>query len=458
MLATLYRRLLIPSFESGLKGRSTFAYVRDLERTQWCSLEELRERQLTALMALLGTAYENCPYYRSTWDRLGLDPRAVRSVEDFSRWPLLRREDILENRDEIRTTTPGIKWISKSTGGSSGTPLHFAYNADSDDRRVAASHRGYGWANAGPGTRSVFLWGVPLGHGTLRNRWKDWLHSRVLYRRTTLNTFDLSEETLPVFLRRFNRAQPDALVAYVNPLFEFARGLERRGLEPHSPRSIVVGAEKLHGFQRETIERVFRAPVFETYGSREFMLIGAECEHHAGLHLTMEHLLVEVVDDEGRPTPEGEVGNVVVTDLYNIGMPFIRYVTGDRAVAGFGQCACGRGLPLLREVVGRQLDMITTPDGRRVPGEFFPHLFKDHPAIRRFQVVQDEERGFRVKLVVDETWNGDLQASITELIRRTVGEVVEFEFELVDEIPLTGAGKLQVVVNRCRPTALVEAR
>src|SRR5690606_21936692 len=138
--------------------------------------------------------------------------------------------------------------------------------------------------------------------------------------------------------------------------------------------SIVVGAEKLHDFQRDLIERVFEAPVFETYGSREFMLIGAECEHHDGLHVTAENLIVEVIDDDGNPVPEGTEGDVAITDLTNLGMPFIRYRNGDRAVAAEGDCACGRTLPRLARVAGRRLDVLTTPDGRQLPGEFFPHI------------------------------------------------------------------------------------
>src|SRR4029077_12302961 len=166
---------------------------------------------------------------------------------------------------------------------------------------------------------------------------------------------------------------------YTNPLYEFARYIQREGLSTVSPRSIIVGAEKLYPFQRSLIEEVFRAPVFETYGSREFMLIGAECDRHAGLHLSMENLLVEILDDDGSPTPAGQEGNVVITDLFNYGMPFVRYVNGDRAVAGFDLCPCGRGLPLLKKVVGRQLDVLETLDGRKVPGEFFPHLLKEFP-------------------------------------------------------------------------------
>ncbi len=130
--------------------------------------------------------------------------------------------------------------------------------------------------------------------------------------------------------------RPQTMIAYTNPIYEFARFIEAEGLPVPSLHSIVVGAEKLHAFQRQKIEEVFGVRVFETYGSREFMLIGAECEEHAGLHLSMDNLLVEVVDDEGSPTPTGEIGNVVVTDLFNYAMPFIRYVTGDLATRDGG--------------------------------------------------------------------------------------------------------------------------
>src|SRR5436190_1770054 len=190
------------------------------------------------------------------------------------------------------------------------------------------------------------------------------------------------------FFKVHQRYRPDVIVAYTNPLYDFARMLAERGLSPRPPRSIVVGAEKLYPFQRQLIEKVFQAPVFETYGSREFMLLGAECDRHLGLHLTTENLVVEVLDDEGHPVPDGTEGNVVVTDLTNYGMPFIRYVNGDRAVAGWGNCSCGRDLPRLKQVSGRRLDIVRTPDGRHVPGELFPHLVKVFPQVRRFQVVQ----------------------------------------------------------------------
>jgi phenylacetate-CoA ligase len=442
----LHRHILLPAFETGVKRRKTFAYWRDLEQTQWLSRAELERIQFQSLDRLLRHAFDHCPYYQSAWQSLGLNPGSLKAPADFSNWPIITRETIRENRPAMRAQTPGLKLITKSTGGSSGVPLQFDLNTDSSDRRSAAWHRGYSWAGAGPGTRQFYLWGVDLRPRSTWRRQKEKLHNH-LYRKKIWSSFDLTEQRIPDLLDDLNQYRPDVIVAYTKPIYELARHINERGIRPFQPRSIVVGAEKLHDFEREMIQRVFAAPVFETYGSREFMLIGAECDRHNGMHLSMEYLLVEVLDATGQPTPAGQEGDLVITDLFNYGMPFIRYATGDRAVAGLDNCPCGRGLPLLKKVSGRQLDMLRTPDGRLIPGEFFPHLVKDYRAIRRFQVIQEQPDLISLRLVTDAHWNAETSRHLESLVRETLGPMMRFEVQLVTDIPLTAIGKHRVVIN-----------
>jgi phenylacetate-CoA ligase len=443
----LYRDVFIPAFETGWHRRGTFGYLRSLEESQWWDRQRHETEQLAQLQKLLAHANESCPYYRDAWQEADLKPASIRSLSDLQRWPLVTRETIREHRKQMRSSK-NLKLIHKATGGSSGVPLQFDLDLASNDRKMAAWHRGYAWAGAGLGTKQFYLWGGAVGKPSFLKRCKDAFYHGI-YRRKIVNSFGLSEAALDDYAKQLNSHRPEAIVAYVNPLYTFARMLEEKGIKPWSPKSIVVGAEKLHDFQREVIERVFQAPVFETYGSREFMLIGGECEKRNGFHLTSENLIVEVVDDDGRPTPDGMEGNLVITDLTNYGMPFIRYVNGDRAVAGWHSCSCGRGLPVLKKVTGRSLDVIETVDGRHVPGEFFPHLLKDIAPLWRFQVVQESPEKVTLKVVLRGEWPAAQRSQIEQEIREVLGPGTAFSIEPVSDIPLTAAGKLRVVVNLC---------
>jgi phenylacetate-CoA ligase len=449
MYGALYRHVLLPLFDGVIKRRRTLEYWRQAEASQWWPRERLEAFQWEALLRLLQHAAATCPYYRETWAARKLSPERLERWSDFLAWPLITRETIRQQRLAMRTTL-NLPRLAKATGGSSGEPLQFDLDWGSNDRRTAMMYRGYGWAGGAPGSKQLYVWGGHVGQVPAWKRWKAALHRR-FERQIVLNCFDFTPQRMQRHLERWNRYRPEVVVGYTNPLCELARYVRASGRQVAAPRSIIVGAEKLHDFQRQLLQEVFQAPVFETYGSREFMLIGAECERHCGLHLSVENLYVEIVDDEGLPVPEGTEGNVVITDLFNYGMPFVRYVTGDRAIAGFENCPCGRGLPLLKKVVGRQLDVLETPDGRKVPGEFFPHLLKEFPCVRRFQVVQTAADRITLKLVVEGGFTLADHDLLLREIRNCVGTAVEVAFELVDDIPLTPAGKHRVVVREIPP-------
>ena len=440
-----WRRTAIRVFEERLKRRATFRYQSELEASQWCNPLELESLRVGALRSLLAHAQKHCAYYLRSWRERGVDPESVQRTADLARWPVVERETFRAEAAGIRADVPDLRRMVKATGGSTGAPLRFELDTRSHDKRVAATFRAYGWAGAGPGTKQLHLWGTSVTPESFVARHKTRLYNR-FYRRRVLSAFSLRDATTLDFFHELESFKPKVIVAYVNALHAFARSLEELKLVPTPPRSIVVGAEKLHSFQRELIEAVFRAPVFETYGSREFMLMAAQCERRQGLHITAENLIVEVVDDTGQPVPDGVEGQVVVTDLHNYAMPFVRYANGDRAIAG-GHCDCGRGLPLLSDVTGRQADILTTPDRRRVSGLVFPHLLKDFPAVRRFQVVQERSDTVVLKLEAPGVTNDALER-ISSAARSVLGPSVRFSVDPVSEIPLSPSGKLLVVINR----------
>src|SRR5262249_8028755 len=141
----------------------------------------------------------------------------------------------------------------------------------------------------------------------------------------------------------------------------------RHGPSGYRPRGIITSAMVLHNWQRRVIEEVFACRVTNRYGCEEVSLIACECERHEGLHVNADNLLVEVLRD-GRPAAPGEPGSVVVTDLSNRAMPLLRYQVGDVAVATDRLCPCGRGLPLLERIEGREADYVVTPSGRLISG------------------------------------------------------------------------------------------
>jgi phenylacetate-CoA ligase len=445
-----YERLvggwLMPFYETRLRKRDTFRYWQEFEANQWRSPEEIATLQWERLRALLRHAYDTVPYYRSVFDNLGIRPEEIRGASEFERLPILEKATIRAHKDElISSAYDRRQLIPSGTGGSTGEPLRVYYDRSSYDRRVAAAMRGDGWAGWRLCGGEFYIWGAPLlpEKGLIRR--KKQLHHAGL-RREVVNSFELSPDHIEEMVRRYNRQQPRVVVGYANPIYEFARYARQAGLSLHRPVGVISSAEKLFDYQRAMIEEAFGAPVFDRYGCREVMMIAAECERHDGLHVTADNLYVEIVRGD-RPCAPGESGELLLTDLHNYGMPFIRYKVGDVASWKEGICACGRGLPLLNVVEGRTLDMISTPDGRVVPGEYFIHLLKDYTAICRFQVVQERRERVKIRLALAEPLPGDQRKVIEKSLVRALGSEMQVDWEVGPDVQIEQGQKLRPVLS-----------
>jgi len=408
------------------------------------STEQLLAVQEQKLRSLLRHAYQKVPYYSRQWQNLGLEPNDLHDVSSLQLLPALEKSHIVENFNEITASDMLDDCYVKATGGSTGDPFRFRVSYRSDEARQAIMWRGYGWLGAGLGCHSLYLWGADVGEVAIKQKVKNALYHK-LYNRKMLNSFKMEASNLKEYVDKINRYKPTALISYVNPLVVLAKEILAKGYKIYSPGRILTGAEPLYEFQREIIEQAFSCKVFNTYGCREFMLIAAECEMQKGMHINVDHLVVETVDENDKPV-RGVPGDLLITDLSNYGMPFIRYRNGDRAILSDRQCECGNPLPLLEKVEGRKLDCIKTTSGKTIPGEIFPHLLKEVHGIDRFQLVQDSFTSIDLLIVANDSFTEQDKSFIsTEIGKYTQGELV-INFVFVDHIALTPSGKRRVTI------------
>jgi phenylacetate-CoA ligase len=201
----------------------------------------------------------------------------------------------------------------------------------------------------------------------------------------------MSEENMLKYHKDMEKFQPDVIISYASSIYLLAKFLEKKGIKPNYPKiSISTSAETLYPHMRETIERVFNVKVFDKYGSREVSAIAYECEVHSGLHIIMDNVIVECIDPITGEEVWDRPGEILITDLNNYGMPFIRYKIGDMGILSKEKCKCGRNTLLLKRVIGRTTDNFILKNGRIVHGEYFTHLFYGLEGIKEFQFVQEK--------------------------------------------------------------------
>lgn len=441
----LFRNVLFPAYESGLRRRHTLDYLREYEASQWLSPDAIAALQWAKLKRLIEHCWQEVPYYRRRWEQFGIaGPQDIRGPDDYAQLPVLTKQDIRDNFDQLIAPSMRGELLYKTTGGSTGEPLRFGYTRESYQRRMAIMHRGYGWTGARFGQRTLYLWGASLTH-TGFPKLKDTLY-HAAFNRKVLNAFLMTDARMANYANAMAAYRPEVIVSYVAPLVNMAKWMidNTFGMDP--PQRILTAAEALHAPQRQLLEDAFKCPVYNTYGCREVMLVAAECEHRNGLHITADHLKLEFGPRLDPTSPDGPA-DLLITDLHNYGMPLLRYANGDLGTALDGACGCGRGLPRLASVDGRKLDALRTPDGRFVPGEFIVYAFLGINGIKQYQVVQRRLDALDITIVRGPDFHDDNLKLLRIELDRALGSAVAYNFISADAIPLTPSGKLRVTIS-----------
>lgn len=430
--------------------RESEKHLEELRESQWLSPARMRELQETKLRRLVNHAYRHVPYYRERMREAGVSPDEIRTLEDLAKLPFLTKDDVRKHLyfDILSDNHEKAEVLKITTSGSTGEPFVCFVDREQLEFRWAATIRAMEWTGWRLGERQLRLWHQTLGMSKTQVARE--FADAFLMRRRFIPAYEMSDDTLREFIRRIQEWSPVLLDGYAESFNFLARYVEEHGKLGFTPKGIISSAQTLPEGSRRAIEEAFGCKVFDKYGSREFSGIAYECEAHQGHHVVGEGYIVEILKD-GRPAKPGEIGEVVITDLNNYCLPFIRYRIGDLAEAMDDSklCDCGRGLPRIGNIEGRVQSIIIGSKGQYIPGTFFAHLFKDYDhAIRQFQIVQTERGAITLNVVKGSRYSDDALGEVVRTLHKFLGDDMRIDVAFQDNIQMVRTGKRLATVSK----------
>ena len=442
--SALARRLIYPVHER-LMRRPTFGYLEELESSQWLSRDEVEKLQERKLTDLLRSAHDHSPWHHERIVGAGIDPDSPVTLEDLRRLPLMDKRDAARHGEQmVWQGVPGGAF-EYNTGGSSGQPLIFYYGRRRQASDAAGRMRARRWWGVEPGDPEVYLWGAPVELDktdrvkVLRDR---------LLNQLVLNAFAMSPAAMDDYVQSVQAFQPSCIYGYASSLALFATHVLERSARPRLPglKVVCTTGEPLFDYQRQIIAEAFRVPVANEFGSRDIGFTAHETPEGQVL-LMSESIILEVLDQQGRPVAGGESGEAVMTALESHAQPFIRYRTGDMVRISGDSCRQGRGLHVIDEVLGRMTDFVVRPDGTIMHALAVIYVLREVPGIAEFKIIQQTVHDLQVLVVPDADWLETGNVRITAGLQKRLGDDVRIDLRLVDSIPPESSGKHRYVVS-----------
>ncbi len=427
--------------------------IYQLEQTQWLAPEELFFHQARQLRVLFGHAAATVPFYQKHFAEAGVDPAAAVTRETFARLPILKRGELKDAGEAMNSTalpkshgkTHGIE-----TSGSTGRTVRIQGTEVTGLFWRAGVMREHIWHRRNFGGKlAAIRWarkGIAMApEGSHANTWGP--ASGAVYPTGPAALLNIAS-SLEDQLNWLQREQPDYLISFPSNLMALAKYCLERGATIPRLKQVMTVGEMVTEPVRRSVGQAWDVPLYDSYSCEEAGYLAIQCPEHEIYHAQSENVMMEVVDDAGRPCGAGEVGRVLVTSLHNFATPLIRYELGDYAEVG-APCACGRGLPVIKRIVGRQRNRLALPDGSSI----FPYL-GDHEdylaitrSIKRFQLVQHSLEELENRLVVSEPLTAEQEEQMRAVMQRNLGHPFRITFTYHDEIPPSPRGKFEEFIS-----------
>jgi phenylacetate-CoA ligase len=431
-------------------GAFRLAALFQLEQSQWWSEDRLRQQQFSQIEPLLNHCIRYVPFYKDRLKNLSLSEPLTE--EKWLSIPLLTRDEVQKNTELLRAEAipeQHGKVTRQFTSGSTGKPVEvlgtditaFFWNvftlrdhmwhAHCLDGKLAVIRRtsneaakpplGLHSANWGRATQGV----IKTGPSSM------------------LSIFTPISEQVEWLIRE----QPNHLLTNPSVLQDLALYCQREGVELPSLHEVRTISEVLPDGLRELCKEVWGAKLIDVYSSLELGYLAIQCPEHEHYHIQSEGVLVEILDENGRYCSQGEIGRVVVTSLHNYATPLIRYELGDYAEVGEG-CDCGRGLPVIKRILGRYRGMLTLPSGERCCPNMGISMLNVIAPIKQFQVVQHTLDDIEVKVVLPRPIRAQEKDGLTRLFHETLNHTFNVTILQVDSIPRSAGGKYEEFMSK----------
>ena len=418
-----------------------------LEQSQWWPPEVLESHQLKQLSLLLAHTYKYVPFYRQRLEEFATQNFVLKNLGDLCSIPVITRSEVQNNFEQmVATAMPEdhLPASSSRTSGSTGKPINFVSTRITKIFARAFVLRSHLWQERDLTVKAAKILVQAKPHGdkdqpyAVEDKEQQWISA---FPSGTIASFD-SGRPIDEQLDWLQKRNPEWLVTYPSNLAALASAARENDIALPALRYLSTLGEMLTPHIRELCREVWGIGIADVYSCRELNTIALQCPHHDHYHVQSERLIVEVLDAGGRPCQPGEIGRVVLTDLHNYAMPFLRYELGDYAQLG-EPCECGRTLPVLSRILGRTRNMLMLPSGER----FWPSVILSNWAalgpISQLQVIQQSPRDIEVKVVLTGPISAAIEASLREKIRRDLRADFVVRLNYVDHIPRAKNGKFE---------------
>ncbi|MEM2506184.1 MAG: phenylacetate--CoA ligase family protein [Nitrososphaeria archaeon] len=426
-----------------------YYYLRSAIKRAYWPRKKLVEFQNKRLREIIRYAYENVPFYHEKYRQAGLRPDDVRTVDDLSKLPIIRRDEVKRNLNRMISTEYDVKELRMlRTSGSTGEPLYFYISGREDELRKAKHLR----ANIACGQKPWHRW-VVITSPIYFNQAGRLQKLLGIYAPISVSVFDDVSKQISII----ERLKPDVLDGYASSLLLLTREVEKRGITTIKPKIMISGADLIDKASREYVEKVFGVPFYDQYGAAEFERLAWQCEEKSQYHIDADSVVMQFIDENEEEVAPGERGEIVCTSLINRAMPFIRYALGDVGKASEqNECPCGRNLPLMDVIEGRRDDVIVLPDGRLISAFAFiaaMYQLSFYQKIEKFRVIQRSIDYFDILIKLNNAEKVDINCLVKELTGHFRGvfnldDKVNFNVEFVDDISLDSSGKFRIVVSK----------